>query len=109
MAAARRSVASRPIIQAIYKVRNLKLLSENRANNTMAKKSRIRTASIGLGAVELMLQVYLLELYILAGLKPSLAGLAIAAVGRTAHEVVKEVRKQFADNPDIMELSLIHI
>lgn len=35
-------------------------------------------ASIGLSAIELMLQVYLLELYILAGLNPSLAGLAIA-------------------------------
>ena len=41
-------------------------------------KAGYGTASIGLGAVELMLQVYLLELYILAGLKPSLAGLAIA-------------------------------
>jgi GPH family glycoside/pentoside/hexuronide:cation symporter len=35
-------------------------------------------ASIGLSAIELMLQVYLLELYIIAGLEPSLAGLAIA-------------------------------
>ncbi len=35
-------------------------------------------ASIGLSAIELMLQVYLLELYILAGLEPSMAGLAIA-------------------------------
>ena len=42
------------------------------------KKAGYGTASIGLGAVELTLQVYLLELYILAGLKPSLAGLAIA-------------------------------
>ncbi len=41
-------------------------------------KAGYGTASIGLGAVELMLQVYLLELYILAGLKPSLAGTAIA-------------------------------
>ena len=29
-------------------------------------------------------------------------GLAIAAVGKTAHEVVKEVRRQFKENPDIM-------
>jgi len=29
-------------------------------------------------------------------------GLAISAVGRTAHEVVIEVRRQFAENPDIM-------
>ena len=29
-------------------------------------------------------------------------GLAIAAVGRTAHEVVLEVRRQFKENPDIM-------
>jgi len=29
-------------------------------------------------------------------------GLAIAAVGKTAHEVVLEVRRQFAENPDIM-------
>jgi H+-translocating diphosphatase len=29
-------------------------------------------------------------------------GLAISAVGRTAHEVVLEVRRQFAENPDIM-------
>lgn len=29
-------------------------------------------------------------------------GLTIAAVGRTAHEVVIEVRRQFAENPDIM-------
>jgi H(+)-translocating pyrophosphatase len=29
-------------------------------------------------------------------------GLAIAAVGRTAHDVVVEVRKQFKENPDIM-------
>lgn len=29
-------------------------------------------------------------------------GLAIAAVGRTAHEVVIEVRRQFKENPDIM-------
>ena len=35
-------------------------------------------ASVGLGAIELMLQVYLLDLYILAGLNPSVAGLAIA-------------------------------
>lgn len=41
-------------------------------------KAGYGTASVGLGAIELMLQVYLLELYILAGLKPSLAGLAIA-------------------------------
>ena len=41
-------------------------------------KAGYGTASIGLGAVELMLQVYLLELYILAGLNPSLAGIAIA-------------------------------
>lgn len=30
-------------------------------------------------------------------------GLAIAAVGRTAHEVVIEVRRQFKENPDILE------
>jgi H(+)-translocating pyrophosphatase len=30
-------------------------------------------------------------------------GLAIAAVGRTAHEVVIEVRRQFKENPDIMD------
>lgn len=30
-------------------------------------------------------------------------GLAIAAVGRTAHDVVIEVRRQFKENPDIME------
>ncbi len=41
-------------------------------------KASYSTSSVGLSAVELMLQVYLLELYILAGLKPSLAGLAIA-------------------------------
>ena len=35
-------------------------------------------ASVGLSAIELMLQVFLLELYILAGLAPSMAGLAIA-------------------------------
>lgn len=35
-------------------------------------------ATIGLSAIELMLQVYLLDLYILAGLEPSMAGLAIA-------------------------------
>lgn len=29
-------------------------------------------------------------------------GLAISAVGRTAHEVVLEVRRQFSENPDIM-------
>mmetsp|Transcript_2241 Transcript_2241/g.3230 ORF Transcript_2241/g.3230 Transcript_2241/m.3230 type:complete len:185 (-) Transcript_2241:344-898(-) len=29
-------------------------------------------------------------------------GLAISAVGRTAHEVVLEVRRQFHENPDIM-------
>lgn len=29
-------------------------------------------------------------------------GLAISAVGRTAHEVVLEVRRQFQENPDIM-------
>merc|ERR1719491_1185608 len=29
-------------------------------------------------------------------------GLAISAVGRTAHEVVLEVRRQFKENPDIM-------
>jgi len=29
-------------------------------------------------------------------------GLAIAAVGRTAHELVLEVRRQFEENPDIM-------
>ena len=29
-------------------------------------------------------------------------GLSIAAVGRTAHEVVIEVRRQFKENPDIM-------
>jgi len=29
-------------------------------------------------------------------------GLAISAVGRTAHEVVLEVRRQFEENPDIM-------
>eukprot|EP00579_Thalassiosira_antarctica_P001340 CAMPEP_0201869838 /NCGR_PEP_ID=MMETSP0902-20130614/3202_1 /ASSEMBLY_ACC=CAM_ASM_000551 /TAXON_ID=420261 /ORGANISM="Thalassiosira antarctica, Strain CCMP982" /LENGTH=850 /DNA_ID=CAMNT_0048395393 /DNA_START=72 /DNA_END=2624 /DNA_ORIENTATION=- len=29
-------------------------------------------------------------------------GLAISAVGRTAHEVVLEVRRQFTENPDIM-------
>jgi len=29
-------------------------------------------------------------------------GLAIAAVGKTAHEVVLEVRRQFKENPDIM-------
>eukprot|EP00554_Chaetoceros_debilis_P009824 CAMPEP_0194104226 /NCGR_PEP_ID=MMETSP0150-20130528/4584_1 /TAXON_ID=122233 /ORGANISM="Chaetoceros debilis, Strain MM31A-1" /LENGTH=920 /DNA_ID=CAMNT_0038791695 /DNA_START=144 /DNA_END=2903 /DNA_ORIENTATION=+ len=29
-------------------------------------------------------------------------GLSIAAVGRTAHEVVLEVRRQFKENPDIM-------
>jgi H(+)-translocating pyrophosphatase len=29
-------------------------------------------------------------------------GLAIAAVGRTAHEVVLEVRRQFKENPDIL-------
>lgn len=41
-------------------------------------KAGFATASVGLSAIELMLQVYLLELYILAGLTPSLAGLAIA-------------------------------
>jgi len=41
-------------------------------------KAGYSTASVGLSAIELMLQVYLLELYILAGLEPSLAGLAIA-------------------------------
>ena len=35
-------------------------------------------ASVGLSAIELMLHVFLLELYILAGLAPSMAGLAIA-------------------------------
>jgi len=30
-------------------------------------------------------------------------GLAISAVGRTAHEVVIEVRRQFKENPDIMD------
>ncbi len=35
-------------------------------------------ASVGLSAIELMLQVFLLELYILVGLSPSMAGLAIA-------------------------------
>jgi H+-translocating diphosphatase len=29
-------------------------------------------------------------------------GLTISAVGRTAHDVVKEVRRQFKENPDIM-------
>ena len=29
-------------------------------------------------------------------------GLAVAAVGRTAHDVVIEVRRQFKENPDIM-------
>ena len=29
-------------------------------------------------------------------------GLAVAAVGKTAHEVVIEVRRQFSENPDIM-------
>jgi len=29
-------------------------------------------------------------------------GLSISAVGRTAHEVVLEVRRQFSENPDIM-------
>ena len=29
-------------------------------------------------------------------------GLSIAAVGRTAHKVVLEVRRQFNENPDIM-------
>ena len=29
-------------------------------------------------------------------------GLTVAAVGKTASEVVREVRRQFRDNPDIM-------
>lgn len=41
-------------------------------------KAGYSVASIGLSAIELMLQVYLLELYLLAGLEPSLAGTAIA-------------------------------
>lgn len=46
--------------------------------NPWPTKAGYSVASIGLSAIELMLQVYLLELYILAGLEPSMAGLAIA-------------------------------
>ncbi|MEM9160724.1 MAG: MFS transporter [Verrucomicrobiota bacterium] len=41
-------------------------------------KAGYGVASVGLSAIELMLQVYLLDLYILAGLSPASAGLAIA-------------------------------
>lgn len=46
--------------------------------NPWQTKAGYSVATIGLSAIELMLQVYLLELYILAGLEPSKAGLAIA-------------------------------
>jgi Na+/melibiose symporter-like transporter len=45
---------------------------------TWKTKSGFGLAEIGLSAVELMLQIYLLELYVVAGLSPLFAGLALA-------------------------------
>lgn len=45
---------------------------------TWRTKSGFGLAEIGLSAVELMLQIYLLELYVVAGLNPLFAGLALA-------------------------------
>jgi glycoside/pentoside/hexuronide:cation symporter, GPH family len=45
---------------------------------TWRTKSGFGLAEIGLSSVELMLQIYLLELYVVAGLSPLFAGLALA-------------------------------
>ena len=42
-------------------------------------KSGYGVAEIGFGAIELLVQIYLLELYVVAGLNPLLAGTALAA------------------------------
>ncbi len=52
--------------------------SRTRPALSLPNQAGYGAAAVGIGAIEFLLQVYLLELYIVAGLNPSLAGLAIA-------------------------------
>lgn len=52
--------------------------AEGRSQSSQWLKSGYGSAEIGLVSIEVMLQVYLLELYVSAGLSPGLAGLALA-------------------------------